>query len=101
MVNWARRQVALARSWATAAGWSLARRRRLGALITLDVETRLEVLRGVSEWTCCQMDWSCCTHRIAGHRPGISRPSRVGSRPCVSRWWQPRRACWPPEPTCC
>lgn len=44
-----RHQVASARSWATAAGWSLARRRRLGALITLDVEGRFEVLRGVSE----------------------------------------------------
>ncbi len=44
-----RRQVLAARAWAAAAGWTLARRRRLGALVTLAADGRPEVLRGVSE----------------------------------------------------
>lgn len=43
-----RRQVLAARSWAAAAGWTLVRRRRLGALVTLAADGRAEVLRGVS-----------------------------------------------------
>lgn len=44
-----RRQVLAARSWAASAGWTLMRRRRLGALVTLAADGCPEVLRGVSE----------------------------------------------------